>query len=129
MDIREIRTYAPLLHSICQCRGNDERTVLMSHLNDPALKFICKWMDRGVSDPSLLRLSPKRLKRLKSALERDKARVKYLTKPGGNMARKRSNIRQSGQGVGLLLAVLAPTLINLVKEFIHKKATGKSLPA
>lgn len=90
-------------------------------MDDQAFNFICGQINKSIQNPETLNLSNGRLKRLRTALERDKAKIKYLTAPGGNIARKRKVVRQSGQGLGLLVGILAPVLINLVKDLIVKK--------
>lgn len=121
MDIKEIKTHLPLLHSMHKCHGNCERNILMSHMDDGSLKFLCKALDNSVKNPANLNLTSAKLRRLRHVLKKDQARVKYLTKPGGNLNRKRKLVRQSGEGVGLLLGVLAPALIELVRNLIRKK--------
>lgn len=121
MEIKEIKNYLPLLHSMHKCSGNCERNILMSHLDDQSFNFVCKWLKKSVNDPSMLQVSSPKLKRLRAILERDRSKVKYLTGSGGNIIRKRRIVRQSGEGIGLLLGALAPTLINLVRGLIKGK--------
>lgn len=103
-----------------KCRGNCERNILMSHLDDKSFNFVCKWMKKSVEDPAMLGLSSGKLKNLRSVLERDRSKIKYLTGAGGNMERKRRIVRQSGEGIGLLLGTLAPALVSLVRSLIKK---------
>ena len=121
MEFKTVKQYLPLLHSLNKCQGNCERNILLSHMDDQAFNFICGQINKSIQNPETLNLSSGRLKRLRTALERDKAKIKYLTAPGGNIARKRKVVRQSGQGLGLLVGILAPVLINLVKDLIVKK--------
>ena len=121
MEFKTVKQYLPLLHSLNKCQGNCERNILLSHMDDQAFNFICGQINKSIQNPETLNLSNGRLKRLRTALERDKAKIKYLTAPGGNIARKRKVVRQSGQGLGLLVGILAPVLINLVKDLIVKK--------
>lgn len=123
--MKEVKSFLPLLHSMKQCRGNNERNILMSHMDDPSFDFLCKWMGKTISSPSLLNLSSARTKKLKSMLERDKRNIKYITRGGhGTNKRKRKLVRQSGEGIGLLVGILAPILVNLVTDLI-KKARNK----
>lgn len=69
----------------------------------------------------MLKLGTRGLKTLRKNLERDKKRIKYLTKRGGNINRKKKAVKQSGEGIGMLLGVLAPILINLVKSLVSSK--------
>lgn len=95
----------------------------MSHMEDGAFNFLCKEIGKTVENPERLNLNSARLTRLRRSLEPDKARIKYLTssrKNAGNK-RKRQVVRQSGQGLGLLIGALAPVLIGLVKDFIKRR--------
>jgi len=121
MDIKEIKTHLPLLHSMHKCHGNCERNILMSHLDDKSFKFMCKALDNSVKNPENLNLTSAKLRRLRQVLKKDRVRVKYLTKPGGDLNRKRRIVKQSGEGIGLLLGVLAPAVIELVRNLIRKK--------
>lgn len=125
MDIRELKTFAPLMYSLQKCPSNACRSVLLSHLDEPSFNYVTKWMKKGTSEPSILNLSPNQLKKLKSSLEKDKKRVKYLTKPGGSFQRKRNVVKQSGEGIGILLGVLAPVVVELVKKIIEKSKAKK----
>ena len=128
MDIKSVKNFLPLLHSMNRCRGNCERNILLSHLDDRSFNFVCKWMQKGVNDPSILNLSKKKLASLRSVLGRDKERVKYITREGktGRVNKlRRVAVRQSGEGVGVLLGVLAPVLINLVRNLLTKKKKKK----
>lgn len=126
MDIKEIRSYAPLLHSLHKCNGNPERQILMSHMSDSALQFMCKVLGQCIEDPGMLKLSAPRLKKLRGMLQQDRTKIKYLTNDRGNLKRKRKLVQQSGQGLGLLVGILSPILINLVKNLISKKKQSKS---
>ena len=121
MEIKELKTYLPLMHSLGQCRDASCRNILMSHLDDPSFKFVNSWITRGVHSPSILKLSPKRLNTLRTVLSHDKSRIKYLTGQKGAIKRKKAAVRQSGKGIGVLLGILAPLVINLVKDLITKK--------
>lgn len=121
MDIKEIKTHLPLLHSVKKCPGNCERNILLSHMDDKTFNFVCKWIGKSIQDPSMLKLGTRGLKTLRKNLERDKKRIKYLTKRGGNINRKKKAVKQSGEGIGMLLGVLAPILINLVKSLVSSK--------
>lgn len=121
MEIKEVKNYLPLLHSMHRCAGNCERSILLSHLDDGSFNFLCKWMGKAIQDPGLLQLAPARLRTLRKMLEHDKNRVKYLTKPGGSLTQKKKVVKQSGEGIGLILGVLAPVLINLVRGLLKKK--------
>ena len=126
MDIKEIRSYAPSLHSLHKCNGNPERQILMSHMSDSALQFMCKVLGQCIEDPAMLKLSAPQLKKLQSMLQQDKTKIKYLTNNQGNLKRKRRLVQQSGQGLGLLVGILSPILINLVKNLISKKKKNKT---
>ena len=121
MEIKEVKSYLPLLHSMHKCSGNCERNILMSHLDDKSFNFVCKWMKKSVDDPAILRLPPNKLRKLRSVLERDRSRIKYLTGARGNIIRKRQIVKQSGEGIGLLLGALAPTLIGLIRDLVKGK--------
>jgi len=82
-------------------------------------------MGKAIADPSLLQLSTGRLKKLRSVLEKDKKRLRYLTNKGKVTKPKRAAARQSGEGIGILLGVLAPVLINLAKDLITKYVANK----
>ena len=125
MEAKEVRPYAPLLHSLHRCNGNPERQILMSHMNDNSLQFLCKMLGKCIENPSMLGLSPARLKKLRGVLSRDKSKIKYLTKTSGNLQRKRKLMQQSGEGLGMLVGILSPILINLVKNLISKKKVAK----
>lgn len=125
MDIKELKTFAPLMYSLQKCQSNACRSILLSHLDEPSFNYVTKWMKKGTSEPSILNLSPNQLKKLKTSLEKDRKRVKYLTKPGGSFYRKRNVVKQSGEGIGLLLGVLAPVVIELVKKIIEKSKAKK----
>ena len=126
MDIKEIRSYAPLLHSLHKCNGNPERQSLMSHMSDAARQFMCKVLGQCIEAPGMLKLSAPRLKKLRGMLQQDRTKIKYLTNDRGNLKRKRKLVQQSGQGLGLLVGILSPILINLVKNLISKKKQSKS---
>ena len=120
MEVKNVKNFLPLMHSIGRCHGNSERNILFSHLDNKSLKFVCHWLGVCCSDPSVLKLDPKKLKSLKKLLTRDKERIKYITGKKGKIEEKRKLARQSGEGLGVLLGVLAPILINLVKlSLIH----------
>lgn len=121
MEFKMVKQYLPLLHSLNSCRGNCERSILLSHMDDGAFNFICGQIDKSIRNPERLKLSPSRLMRLRHALERDKAKIKYLTSKGKNISRKRKLVRQSGQGLGLLVGALAPALIQLVSNLVAGK--------
>lgn len=121
MDIKQLRGYLPMLHSLNKCKGNCERNILMSHLEDKSFNFVCKMIGKTVNDPSMLGLSPSKLNHLRLKLTRDRARVKYLTKDGGVMTRKRRSVRQSGEGIGAILGILLPIVINLISGAFKKK--------
>ena len=121
MEIREIRNNLPLLHSLYKCPGNSERNILFSHLDDNSFKFICGWLKKCVNDPSFLNLPNRKLTHLRHILARDKNRITKLTKAGKVTTTKRKAVRQSGEGIGILLSVLAPVLISLVKDLVTKK--------
>lgn len=125
MDIKDVRIFVPLLHSMGRCKGNCERNILMSHLDDKSFKFMCHWLRKGVTDPSVLNLSQKKLGTLRKVLKRDKDRLKYITTSGGGSGKinhsRRVAVRQSGEGIGMLLGALAPVLINLVRKLVTKK--------
>lgn len=120
MELKEIQKFLPLLHSMRRCGCQASRNIIMSHLDEPSFAFLTKWINRGVQEPQMLNLPPRRLKSLKKALEVDRAKIKYITKKGGSPKRKRLAVRQSGSGIGLLLGVLAPIVISLVKDLITK---------
>ena len=82
---------------------------------------MCKALDNSVKNPENLNLTSAKLRRLRQVLKKDRVRVKYLTKPGGDLNRKRRIVKQSGEGIGLLLGVLAPAVIELVRNLIRKK--------
>ena len=92
-------------------------------MDDNAFRFICGQIDKSIQNPDFLKLSPTRLKKLRKSLEHDKKRIKYLTSAKGNTQRKRKIVRQSGQGLGLLVGILAPVLIELVRGLVTKKKT------
>ena len=121
MEIKELKTYLPLMHSLGQCRDASCRNIIMSHLDDPSFKFVNSWITKGVQTPDKLKLSPNRMAALRSVLSRDKVRIKYLTGQKGVIKRKKAAVRQSGKGIGVLLGILAPLVINLVKDLIAKK--------
>ena len=121
MNIREINNNLPLLHSLYKCPGNSERNILFSHLDDKSFKFLCQCIQKCIADPSILKLSNPHLSRIRKTLVQDKDRVNYAIKSGRVTKNKRIAIRQSGEGIGLLLGVLAPVLISLVKDLITKK--------
>lgn len=125
MDIKEIKTHLPLLHSMHKCHGNCERNILMSHMDDKSFQFLCKAMNNSVQNPSTLNLSTSRLRKLRKVLERDKDRLKYLTKPKGSLHRKKLIVKQSGEGIGLLLGVLAPALIEVIRNLVSKRKRKK----
>lgn len=116
-----MKQYLPLLHSLNKCQGNCERNILLSHMDDNAFRFICGQINKSIQNPDFLKLSPPRLKKLRQSLEHDKKRIKYLTSEKGNTQRKRKIVRQSGQGLGLLVGILAPVLIELVRGLVTKK--------
>ena len=123
MEFKTVKQYLPLLHSLNKCQGNCERNILLSHMDDQAFHFICGQINKSIRNPETLNLSKQRLGKLRQALEQDMAKIKYLTAAGGNINRKRKLVRQSGQGLGLLVGILAPVLIDLVKRIVdkHKK--------
>ena len=121
MEFKTVKQYLPLLHSLNKCRGNCERNILLSHMDDNAFRFICGQIDKSIQNPDFLKLSPTRLKKLRKSLEHDKKRIKYLTSAKGNTQRKQKIVRQSGQGLGLLVGILAPVLIELVRGLVTKK--------
>lgn len=117
----EIRNYAPLLYSLSRCRGNCERNILLSHLDDKTFGFMCNQIGNSIENPEILNLPPARLKKLRTALMHDRKKIKYITRKGGVIERKRKVVRQSGEGLGLLVGILAPVLINLVKKLVKGK--------
>ena len=121
MEIKELKTYLPLMHSLGQCRDASCRNIILSHLDDPSFRFVNSWVTKGVHTPDILKLSPKRMNILRTVLARDKTRLKYLTGQKGTIKRKKAAVRQSGKGIGVLLGILAPLVINLVKDLISKK--------
>ena len=121
MEIKELKTYLPLMHSLGQCRDASCRNIILSHLDDPSFRFVNSWVTKGVHTPDILKLSPKRMNILRTVLAHDKTRLKYLTGQKGTIKRKKAAVRQSGKGIGVLLGILAPLVINLVKDLISKK--------
>ena len=121
MEIKELKTYLPLMHSLRQCQDASCRNILMSHLDEPSFKFVNSWVTKGVQSPEILQLSPKPMHKLRSVLSHDKACLKYLTGRKGTIKRKKTTVKQSGKGIGVLLGILAPLVINLVKDLIAKK--------
>ena len=94
-------------------------------MDDGSFKFLCKAIGNSVQNPSSLNLSTSRLRSLRKVLERDKSKLKYLTKPAGSLNRKRKLVRQSGEGIGLLLGVLAPALIEVIRNLVSKRKKRK----
>ena len=121
MEFKTVKQYLPLLHSLNKCQGNCERNILLSHMDDDAFRFICGQINKSIQNPESLKLSSARLKKLRNSLEKDKSKIKYLTAKSGNIKRKRKVVRQSGQGLGLLVGILAPVLIELVRGLVTKK--------
>lgn len=69
----------------------------------------------------MLNLKPRQLKKLKEVLGKDRERLKYLTRNGiGSVSRTRRAVKQSGEGIGLLLGILAPVIIDLVTKIVNK---------
>lgn len=93
----------------------------MSHLDDRSFKFMCNMMSKCINQPDLLNLKSGKLTTLRKKLLLDRERIKYLTAKGKVTEAKRRAVRQSGEGVGALLGVLAPVLINLVKGLLTKE--------
>ena len=120
MEVKNIQAFLPLMHSIGRCHSNSERNILFSHLDNKSLNFVCHWLGVGCRDPSVLKLDPKKVRKLRKLLARDKDKLRYLTSKKGKIVEKRKLARQSGEGLGVLLGVLAPILINLVKTAIEK---------
>lgn len=121
MDIKEVKAYAPLMHSMQKCKGNCERNILMSHLDEPSFKFVCRALANSIENPGSLNLSRSRIGKLRTALQKDKSKLRYLTNSSGQIAKKRKIVRQSGEGIGLLLGAVAPALIELVRHLVTKK--------
>lgn len=121
MDIKQMKTYLPLMHSLSQCKDAACRNILMSHLDEPSFKFVNSWVMRGINDPQMLKLPPRRLKTLKQVLMPDRKKLMYLTGQKGNIKRKKKWVKQSGKGIGVLLGILTPLVVNLVKDLIAKK--------
>lgn len=121
MSKSQLRSYAPLFHSIQKCPSNACRAVLFSHLDGPSFQYVLKWLRHCVQDPQVLNLKPRQLKKLKEVLGKDRERLKYLTRNGiGSVSRTRRAVKQSGEGIGLLLGILAPVIIDLVTKIVNK---------
>lgn len=120
MEIKEVKTYLPLMHSLHLCGNHAARNIILSHLDEPSFRHVTKWLNRGIENPAMLKLSPKRLSTLRKALHRDKSRVKYITKGKGSLKNQKRKVQQSGTGIGLLLGILAPIVVGLVKDLITK---------
>ena len=129
MEIGNVKSFVPLLHSIYRCHGNCERNILMSHLDEPSFNFVCNWMNKCINDPSILKLPARKLNILRKAIGPESKKIKYLTSKGGSIAKKRKIVKQSGEGIGLLLGILAPVLINLVKDLVTKASSKKAKKA
>lgn len=121
MDLHQVHPFIPLLHSLHTCKGLSEKNILMSHLDDRSFKFMCNMMSKCINQPDLLNLKSGKLTTLRKKLLLDRERIKYLTAKGKVTEAKRRAVRQSGEGVGALLGVLAPVLINLVKGLLTKE--------
>lgn len=121
MEFKTVKSYLPLLYSLNKCHGNCERNILLSHMDNDAFHFMCGQIRKSIEHPESLKLPSARLKRLRTALEPDAKKLKYLTSKSGNIKKKRKVVRQSGQGLGMLVGILAPILINLVKDLVTKK--------
>ena len=121
MDFKNIQNFLPLLHSLNKCHGNAERNIIMSHLDEDTFKFLCHWLDKGCKDPTLLKISNARLKKLRSVLQKDQKKLKYLTSGKGTTAKKRKIVRQSGEGIGMLLGILGPILIDVVVRALKNR--------
>lgn len=89
-------------------------------MDDGTLNFLCDQIGKSIENPEMLKLGPAKLKKLRNALEPDRAKLKYLTKRGASISRKRKIARQSGQGLGILVGILAPILINVVRNLVAK---------
>lgn len=126
MDIRNLKAYAPLMHSLNQCRNPACRNIIMSHLDEPSFRFVNSWVTKGITKPEMLKLSPQRLKTLKGVMAKDRNRLKYLTSPKGTLKGKKTRVRQSGKGIGVLLGILTPLVINMIKNLVKKKQQKKS---
>ena len=122
MDVKEVKLHLPMLHSLGRCKGNCERNILFSHLNDKSFDFVCRCLSKVINNPSLLPYKKAQLEKVRTALGRDKNRIKYLINPNRtNLEKKRKVVRQSGEGIGILLSALVPLLINVVSNALSKK--------
>ena len=117
MDFKnsEIKTFLPLLYSLQRCGSHCERN------DDPTFSFLCKATRQAVFNPKVLNLSDNKREQLKQLLSKDKTKIKYLTNSKGNIKRKRKVVRQSGEGLGTLIAIIAPILIDQIVRAINRK--------
>ena len=121
MNVKEVKLRLPMLHSLGRCKGNSERNILFSHLDDESFKFVCRCLQSVISDPSQLPYKRKQMDKIRESLAKDKHRLKYLINAKhSNLERKRKAARQSGEGLGVLLSILTPVLINLVSNALSK---------
>jgi hypothetical protein len=117
-NMKDIRYYSNLLKLIKKSKS-DDRNVILEHLNDDSIDFICEVIYNVINGK--IRLTKHQTNKLRNKLREDKKCFRYLSKKGVKTKRRRKLIKQNGRGIGAILSIVLPIILELIANYFIKK--------
>ena len=123
MNKSQAKRFLPLLHSIQKCNKDDEKAVILQHLDDSSLKFVCRCVDELLNRPKKFRLDKENITALRTKLAPHKRDLLNFANSSKSLKKKRHLIdRQFGGALfSILFATIIPILADLVIRALSKK--------
>jgi hypothetical protein len=112
-----IKYHIQLLKLITKSKP-DDKAVILTHLNDKGIHFICEVIHNIIN--SKLHLSKKQRSKIREGLMSRKTCYRFLSKKKNNINKKRKIIKQNGAGIGLLLSAALPFAIQLLSPILTR---------
>jgi hypothetical protein len=115
--IQDMQYFAKLLKLLNKSK-NDDREVILEHLNGNSINYLCEVIYNVIGGN--IKLSKRQINKLRSELQHNKKCFRYLSKIGGNSDKKRKLIKQNGRGIGTILSIALPIILQLVSEILSR---------
>jgi hypothetical protein len=117
-ELKNMQYFAKLIKLLNKSK-NEDREVILEHLNGNSINYLCEIIYNIIGGN--VKLSKRQINKLRSELQHNKKCYRYLSKKGGNEERKRKLIKQNGRGIGTILSIALPIILQLITQMLTKK--------
>jgi hypothetical protein len=111
---KKLKQLLPLLKTLQGVKTSDNRSILLSHLDDEACEALYETIYNVIAND---KLGPKERKKLRKALWAHQEPIHFLTKNGKKFTRKLKRKKLASMGgnpLGVILAAAIPLITNLL---------------